>query len=83
MITLNPQYLTDEHNHRKAVVIPLAEWERILEALEKIEDVLAFDRAKAGSIAPQRLNEVKFITQGALSNVQRLRFYQGLLGPTD
>lgn len=49
MITVHPQYLTDEQNHRKAVVIPFTEWERILDALEELDAVRAYDKAKSGS----------------------------------
>ena len=48
MLVIHPQYLTDENNRRQAVVVPVDEWERILEALEELEDVRAYDQAKAG-----------------------------------
>lgn len=48
MITVHPQYLTDEQNRRKAVVIPFAEWERILAALEELDAVQAYDKVKTG-----------------------------------
>ncbi|MBE0504310.1 MAG: hypothetical protein IBX46_09300 [Desulfuromonadales bacterium] len=48
MLTLHPQYLIDEKNQRKAVVLPCDEWDRILAALEELDDVRAYDRAKAG-----------------------------------
>lgn len=48
MLVIHPQYLIDEKNRRKAVVVPVDEWERILEALEELDDVRAYDRAKAG-----------------------------------
>ncbi|MBW6511265.1 MAG: hypothetical protein K0A93_03980 [Desulfuromonadaceae bacterium] len=49
MIELHPQYLIDEKNQRQAVVLPCDEWEHILEALEELDDVKAFDRAKSGA----------------------------------
>jgi gamma-glutamylcyclotransferase (GGCT)/AIG2-like uncharacterized protein YtfP len=48
MLALHPQYLIDEKNQRRAVVLPCDEWERILEDLDELEDVRAYDRAKAG-----------------------------------
>ncbi|MDT8442164.1 MAG: hypothetical protein RQ723_10930 [Desulfuromonadales bacterium] len=48
MLALHPQYLTDEQNRRKAVVLPLDEWEGILAALQELDDVMAYDQAKAG-----------------------------------
>ncbi len=48
MITLHPEYIVDEQQRRKAVLLPLAEWDRILEDLENLDDIRAFDAAKAG-----------------------------------
>jgi hypothetical protein len=49
MLLLHPEYIVDEHQRRKAVLLSLAEWDRILEALEDLDDIHAFDDAKAGS----------------------------------
>ena len=49
MIKVHPQYVVDENQQRKAVLIPLAEWEQILDYLEELDDIHAYDEAKAGS----------------------------------
>lgn len=49
MIKVHPQYPVDEHQQRKAVLLPLAEWEQILDYLEELDDIRAYDKAKAGS----------------------------------
>lgn len=49
MITLHPEYVVDEQQRRKAVLLPLAEWDRIIEDLEDLDDIRAFDAAKADS----------------------------------
>lgn len=49
MLALHPQYLTDEQNQRKAVVLPVVEWERVLAALEELDEVRAYDKAKSKS----------------------------------
>jgi len=46
MLTVHPQYLVDEKDARKAVIIPINEWDRILEELEELEDIRAYDAAK-------------------------------------
>jgi len=46
MITTHQEYLTDDQGKRKAVVIPLDEWERIQEEMEELEDIRAYDAAK-------------------------------------
>ena len=48
MVTVHPEYVVDEKQQRKAVLLPVAEWERIVEELEELDDIRAFDRAKAG-----------------------------------
>ena len=48
MVTIHPQYLIDDNKNRTAVLIPLTEWERILEELEELDDLRAYDEAKAG-----------------------------------
>jgi hypothetical protein len=49
MVTLHPEYVVDEQQRRKAVLLPLAEWDRIIEDLEELDDIRAFDTAKADS----------------------------------
>ena len=49
MITLHPQYVMDENKQCKAVLLPVDEWEKVLEAMEELDDCRAYDRAKAGS----------------------------------
>lgn len=46
MITIHEDYLVDEQGRRKAVVVPLEQWEKVLEALEELEDIRAYDEAK-------------------------------------
>jgi hypothetical protein len=48
MISVHPQYVVDETQQRKAVLLTLEDWQRILEALEDLDDVQAYDEAKAG-----------------------------------
>ena len=48
MITVHPQYVVNAAQARTAVLIPADEWEQILEALEELDDIQAYDTAKAG-----------------------------------
>jgi PHD/YefM family antitoxin component YafN of YafNO toxin-antitoxin module len=52
MITVHQEYLVDKEGRRKAVILPIAEWEQILEALEELEDIRAYDEAKQYPSAP-------------------------------
>jgi len=58
MVTVHAQYVVDENSHRKAVLIPVAEWEQILEELEELDDIRAYDAAKAGPQAAVAFDEV-------------------------
>ena len=48
MVTVHPEYVVDEQQHRKAVLLPVAEWESIVDELENLDDIRAFDAAKSG-----------------------------------
>jgi hypothetical protein len=48
MVTIHPDYIVDENQNRKSVILPLEEWERIIEELEELDDVRAYDEAKTG-----------------------------------
>ncbi|MGA2401071.1 MAG: hypothetical protein ABSG91_05110 [Syntrophobacteraceae bacterium] len=49
MIGFHGQYLVDEEGNRKAVVVPISDWEQIVEALEELDDIRAYDEAKRES----------------------------------
>ncbi|MDN3582946.1 hypothetical protein [Mucilaginibacter flavus] len=47
MLTLvKPQYITNEDGEKVSVIIPVSEYERMIEELEDIDDVRLFDEAK-------------------------------------
>ena len=46
---LNPQYVVDKEQNPKAVILTIDEWERVVEDLEELDDIRAYDAAKAGS----------------------------------
>ena len=52
MIPVHEEYLVDEHGNRKAVVLPISEWQQVLAALEDLDDVAAYDQARAQPSAP-------------------------------
>jgi PHD/YefM family antitoxin component YafN of YafNO toxin-antitoxin module len=41
------RYIVDENGKRVSVILPIEEYERLIEALEELEDVRAYDEAKA------------------------------------
>ncbi|MBR90999.1 MAG: hypothetical protein CMO66_07020 [Verrucomicrobiales bacterium] len=63
MVTMHPEYVLDEQQNRKAVVLPLAEWEQVVRELEELDDLRAYDAAKeqAGEAIPfeQAVREIQ------------------------
>lgn len=47
MVSFHPEFLVDEQNERRAVVLPVAEWQMIVEELEELDDIRSFDTAKS------------------------------------
>lgn len=46
MLSIHPEYIVDTSKRKRAVVIPLNEWEKILDDMEELEDIRAYDKAK-------------------------------------
>ena len=49
MVTVQEQYLTDREGKRVGVVLDLEQFQRIIEDLEELEDIRAYDAAMASS----------------------------------
>lgn len=48
MSSVTPRYLVDENQTPTDVVLSLEQWESIVEQLELLADIRAYDEAKAG-----------------------------------
>jgi hypothetical protein len=48
MSTVTPRYLVDENQTPTDIVLSLEEWRSIVEQLEMLADIRAYDDAKAG-----------------------------------
>jgi hypothetical protein len=46
MLTINTEYLIDSVGNKKAVVLPISEWQHIQEELTELDDIRAYDEAK-------------------------------------
>ncbi|SMC33212.1 hypothetical protein [Moheibacter sediminis] len=46
MLTESPKYITDKKGKKISVILPIKEYEDILEKLEEMEDVRLYDEAK-------------------------------------
>ncbi len=49
MVHLHPEYLVDEQQKRKAVLLPMSEWEQIVQELDELDDIRAYDATKEQS----------------------------------
>lgn len=47
MHAMHPNFVVDDKDRKKAVIVPYAEWRRLMEAVEELEDIRAYDKAKA------------------------------------
>jgi len=57
MIGLHTEYITDEKGNKKAVLVPIDEWGKVMEELEELDDIRAYDAAKAGPSCPVPLDK--------------------------
>lgn len=46
MLTVHPQYITDEAGKKISVVLPMKDFKAIMEELEELEDIKLYDEAK-------------------------------------
>ena len=50
MLTLHPQYIVDQSSAQQAVVIQINEWQGIVEKLQMLDDIEAYDKAKKNKV---------------------------------
>ena len=46
MSTLRQQFITDDHGKKIAVLMPIKDYEKILDELDELEDISLYDEAK-------------------------------------
>jgi len=46
MLTVYPQYITDHTGEKISVVLPIREFEQIMDELEELDDIRLYDEAK-------------------------------------
>ena len=68
MIGLHTEYVTDENGNKKAVLLPIKEWGKVLEELEELDNIRAYDAVKAKPSQPIPFDEaVKGIKEDDLN----------------
>jgi len=48
MLAIHPEYVVDENQKRTAVILPLSDWECVIDELEELSEIRAYDDAKIG-----------------------------------
>jgi len=46
MIASTPQYITDPTGNKISIILPIRDYERMIEELEELEDIRLYDEAK-------------------------------------
>jgi hypothetical protein len=46
MITIHPQYITDNTGKKISAILPMKEFETLIEQLEELEDIKLYDESK-------------------------------------
>lgn len=46
MLTVHPQYIKDSEGNTSLVVLPVSEFDKLMEELEDVEDIRLYDAAK-------------------------------------
>ena len=47
MLSVHPEFVVDAGQKRTAVLLPYDEWQKIIEEMEELDDIRAYDESKA------------------------------------
>jgi hypothetical protein len=65
---MKTQYITDSKGKKVSVILPIQEYKKILDELAELEDIKAYDRAKARKSEPvpfeQAVKEIELLRNG-------------------
>ena len=56
MGVLQKQYIRDDNGEHIGVILSIAEYQALIEQLEELEDIIAYDKAKAEASDPMSFN---------------------------
>ena len=57
MKAIQPQYITDAQGKRVSVILPMQQWQQVLDQLEELEDIRLYDQVKARQEPTTSLDE--------------------------
>ncbi|MGM0579652.1 MAG: hypothetical protein ACQETL_03170 [Bacteroidota bacterium] len=44
---MKTQFITDDKGQKQAIILPIAEYEKLMEELEELEDIKLYDKVKS------------------------------------
>ena len=47
MLAIHPEFVIDQKARKKSVLVSLPEWQQLMEAVEELDDIHAYDKAKS------------------------------------
>ena len=56
-MVVHPKFVVDENQNRTAVLLSYEEWEKIVEEMEELDDIRAYDKAKSHHSNPIPLED--------------------------
>lgn len=59
MISLKEKYIVDDNGNTTNVIITKKDYDRLVDYIEELEDIAAYDRAKHKKETPVKWNKVK------------------------
>lgn len=54
---MKTQFVTDDHGNKLAVILPIKDYQKMLEELEELEDIKRYDQVKARNEASMPFSE--------------------------
>ena len=57
-MVVHPKFVVDENQNRQAVLLSYEEWEKILEEIEELDEIRAYDEAKSRPSDPVAFDDV-------------------------
>lgn len=68
LFSMKTQYITDTTGNKMSVILPIRDYEKILDELAELEDIKAYDRAKVRKSEPipfeQAVKEIQLLRNG-------------------
>jgi hypothetical protein len=65
---MKTQFITDTSGKKTGVILPIRDYEKMMEELEELEDIKAYDQAKNNKSRPvpfeQALKEIELLRNG-------------------